>query len=798
MLWILALLPALYAGESSPAALAERISAAGLNPGECYRVRDLFLGKEDIRIYFTEGFIIFGNEVDGRRRSAVFSGDIDGGDGEVIVMPPHRSERLSLATFTESPNLNEHFSLALMIFSDSTAEALERAVQAQPRIRKSPERGALLADQWNSTVSNLSRSFGTRLVYDAMANRPPEAGFFYAAIQGNRRGNFDVVYDPTAPEQVQVGQVKFRDNRPFFNVWTSFVSRSFRNGAREPFRSGYQLSDYVIDATLDRNLSLTASTRTKLTVTGEPVGVMFFDVSPQVKITGVEVNGQPAEVWQRDSLRANLFGGRSGLFLVAAPQPLAAGVHEIRFEHDGNVVRQAGNGVYFVGARAHWYPSHGSDFAHFDITFRYPRGINLVFTGEVLEENSGEEWQVTRRRTRNPIRLAGFNVGEYKHIRKEEDGFAIEVYANTRVEDALRPQRRVVMMPRRDLSNPRRRGQLPELAPVTTEVPPPDPSARLEEFAEEVARAFRFMAEHFGPPPTDTLMVSPIPGAFGQGFPGLLYLSTMSYLAPEDRPEAVRSAYQEYFFSAILHAHETAHQWWGNTVTTTNYQDTWLMEALANYSALMLLEEHRGPEALQAVLDQYRTHLLTPNADGDTLESAGPISWGPRLDSSRATAFRVITYEKGSWIIHMLRRRLGDEAFLKMLGDLCRNFRFQSITTDDFRRHAAAYLPAGLQDRNLEYFFDQWVFDIGIPELRCEHRVRGNPPRVRVTGSIRQSGVPEYFSALVPVEIRLPGGEVIHRWLQTSEEPATFDFTLPEKPEAVVFNPGEGVLCIRK
>jgi aminopeptidase N len=350
------------------------------------------------------------------------------------------------------------------------------------------------------------------------------------------------------------------------------------------------------------------------------------------------------------------------------------------------------------------------------------------------------------------------------------------------------------MMPRRDVAVRRRGGRLPELTPVPTDTPAPDPTARLEEFAEEVAGAFRYMAEHFGPPPTETLMVSPIPGAFGQGFPGLLYLSTVSYLAPEDRPQNVRTAYQEYFYSEILHAHETAHQWWGNTVTTTAYQDAWLMEALANYSALMFLEQRKGPEALRTVLNQYRQHLLATNDDGETLESAGPISWGPRLDSSQASAYRIITYEKGSWIMHMLRRRLGDEAFLKMLGDLCKRYRFQSITTDDFRRHAAQYLPEGLPDPNLENFFDQWAFDVGIPELHLEHRARGNPPKVRVTGEVRQSNVPEYFSALVPVEIRLPDGKTFRRWLQTSEEAATFDVTLPAKPAAVILNPGESVL----
>src|SRR5205085_3994630 len=62
--------------------------------------------------------------------------------------------------------------------------------------------------------------------------------------------------------------------------------------------------------------------------------------------------------------------------------------------------------------------------------------------------------------------------------------------------------------------------------------------------------------------PLKTLTVSPIPGAFGQGFPGLLYLSTLAYLNTSDLPMPMRTESQKRFLSELLQAHETAHQWW--------------------------------------------------------------------------------------------------------------------------------------------------------------------------------------------------------------------------------------------
>jgi len=783
---MLALLAPTLAGAENPAAdLAAKIRS---------------FSKEDIRIYLTEGYLILGKAIEGRRFSAVFSAEgVEGGDGELLLMPPTRSERLSLATFTESPNLNEHFRFALMVFTDDTAETLTRKLRAQPRLRAAPERGLLLEQRWNSVVDNLTWSFGTRIVYDVLSGRPASSGFFYAAVQGNRLGSFDVVYDPTANEQVQVGQVRFRNNRPVFDVWTSFPSRSYRSGMRKPAGSEPLLSDYRIEATLSPDLELQATTKATLTVRERPQRVFYFDISPNMQVSEASIDGEACAIWQRESLRADLFRGRGGLFLTVAPHPLAPGEYVIEFRHHGRVVREAGNGVYYVGSRASWYPFHDLAFSNFDITFRYPEGLNLVFTGKMVEDRTEGEWHITRRRTDDPIRLAGFNLGRYERVTVSRPGFQVEVYANREVETALEPAQRVMIVPRPTAPWPRRRRQQAnELILIPTPVAKPDPTARLEPLAEEVADAFQFMRERFGPPLARTLMVSPIPGTFGQGFPGLLYISTMAYLSPEDRPTGARDRYNEYFFSEILHAHETAHQWWGNTVTAQGYQNAWLMEALANYSALLLLEKRKGAAALKMVLDKYRRDLLAKDPSGKSVDSAGPIVWGTRLNSSQARAWRTITYEKGSWIIHMLRRRLGDEEFLKMLGDLCRLYRYKSLTTEQFRKHAANYVPAGFPDRRLENFFDQWVYDTGIPTLRFSHRMRGAPPRVRVTGTVRQSDVPAYFTTFVPVEFQLPRGRSIVRWLRTSDEPASFDYTFRERPVRVVFNPGDSVLAVNR
>ncbi|MEI9811822.1 MAG: M1 family aminopeptidase [Acidobacteriota bacterium] len=78
----------------------------------------------------------------------------------------------------------------------------------------------------------------------------------------------------------------------------------------------------------------------------------------------------------------------------------------------------------------------------------------------------------------------------------------------------------------------------------------------------------------------------------------MIYLPALSYIDEGQRPSNVQDSRQKTFFSDLMVAHEVAHQWWGDTVATTAYQDQWMMEALAQYSALLWMEKKRGAGAV--------------------------------------------------------------------------------------------------------------------------------------------------------------------------------------------------------
>lgn len=773
---------------ATPAAdLARAIRETGLDRNECYRVRDLTLVKDDIRIYLTDGYLIFSKPVAGRPIGAIFTTEVENGDGEVLLLPPTLAERRSLASYTGSPNLDEHFQTAALLFTGDIYHELLTQLPNNPSNRKTPEIGALLEESWTPVLRNLASGYATRMTLDLLNQSAHKPDLLSAIIQSPKLGTFDVVYDRENADQIAAGQLVNRNGREYFDVWTHFPSRATRNGSG-PAPLSWNLSDYRIQATVSPDLKLSAVTRVKLKAPADGLAAVPLGISPDMDVSEVTVDGKRAEVLQEHALRSST-GRENELFLVVPAEPLKTGHdYEMEFHHAGQVIVQTGDRIYYVKARGNWYPSSGFLWTNFDLTFRYPRDLELVTPGDVVEDRTDGEWRITRRIPSASIGIAGFNLGDYAHARVTRGDYTVDVCANRSLEPALRP------VARTPPPLPAVGRRFPRTA--TVELPPQvqaaDPLARLRTLASDVASTLEFMGSKFGPPPMSHLTVSPIPGQFGQGFPGLIYLSTRSYLNPSDTHMQPADA---LFFDELLQAHETAHQWWGGLVYSATYRDDWLLEALANYSALLYLEKYKGPHELETLLDGYRTALLAKSESGKPVDAAGPLVLGTRLESSlEPRAWQVITYGKGSWILQMLRRRMGDERFFSMLAEVVHRYSRRQITTEEFRSLAAQFLPPKSEDPKLETFFDQWVYGTGIPALKLTYAVKGKAPSVRLIATLTQSDVGEDFSALTPVEIQTGRGQTLTRWVYSSNEPVSFTVNLKQPPAKVALDPHYAVL----
>jgi aminopeptidase N len=576
----------------------------------------------------------------------------------------------------------------------------------------------------------------------------------------------------------------------YFNVWTSFNSNSRRKKNMAGPDPEFAVENYRIDATVDPQLLVRATTRMEVTPKRKTRAAAFI-ISSKMRVLDANVDGQPAEVFERESARSNLIRADDDQeFLVVAASELEAGKpHHFEVRHEGAVISTAGDHVYYVASRATWYPRRGSEFARYDLTFHYPKDLGFVATGDFVEERIDGDWKITRRKTDVPIRFAAFNLGNYKSVSITQGPYKIDVYANRALESALKPKPEPPDPPASEGLRRRPPAPMEGLGAA-----PPNPVGRLEALATDVASAFGFMVSEFGPPPLRTLTVSPIPGGFGQGFPSLLYLSTLAYLDPAQRPKRMRDRFQETFFNDMLDAHEIAHQWWGNLVQGAGYQDAWLMEALANYSALMYLEKKKGPHAVDTILDDLRGHLVERSHTGRPLESAGPITWGYRLSSSQSPdAWHHIIYDKGAWVMHMLRRRMGDDRFLAMLRAMCKRYEYQSISTEQFRQLTAEFMPPNSPDSDLTNFFDTWIYGTGIPAIKMTAVVHG----LKVSGTLTQSDVPDDFSTRVPVEVQA-GRQHSLFWVMTASDPVQFDMTAKALPVKVTLDGKDALIVVKK
>jgi hypothetical protein len=781
------------------AAIGAQLHQLALDSDACYRVRDIPLDRPDVRFFFTDGWLIFARPIGRKRIAALYTARESTDDAELLVRPSNRSERASLARAAGAPNLNEHFRAAVFLFTDGGGEELISAIE-QSGAKKSAERGLLYASEAGETVRNLATSMEVRVTYDLLTDAAGRGeGLAFAAIRGNTLGNFDVVFDPTAYEQAIVGKVNNTSAGPQFDTWTSFRSRASLRAATPP-PADFSLENYRIEATIQPDLHLQAVTRMTLRAGQRLAGVIELNISPRMNLTEARVDGKAVEIFRRRALRESLASGFNDNFLIGLPAPVEAGqTCEIEIRHDGEVIHKAGDGVFFVADRISWYPTRDYRFATYDLTFRLPKQYLLAAPGDPIEERVEGDWRIVHRRSTQPIRMAGFNIGSYEHVSVKRGDYEVDMYANTNAEPFLPVRKTTAAVAPASPDGP---------APAARkagagDAPPkgaPNPAARMGAVGAEIAEEFEWMASQFGPPPLKRIAVSPIPGFFGQGFPGLIYLSTVSYLEDSARKTLLKSdSSSAEFFTSIMHAHEVAHQWWGNLVSPASYHDEWIVEALANYSALLVLERKRGPKALETVLDEYRRALLAPGLVS-TVESSGPITWGIRLrEESQLEVWRAIIYGKGTWIVHMLRRRMGDQAFLRMLAELRRRYELRPISTEEFRALAAEFLPAHDPDPALESFFDTWVYGTGIPLLEMTTSIRGKAPAVVLTATVRQSGVPEDFVTEAPLEIRpAGGGQPVLRWVHTSSEPAVLSVKLKTRPQKVELAPGMALLMRTK
>lgn len=224
--------------------------------------------------------------------------------------------------------------------------------------------------------------------------------------------------------------------------------------------------------------------------------------------------------------------------------------------------------------------------------------------------------------------------------------------------------------------------------------------------------------------------------------------------------------------------HEIAHQWFGNSVTEANWDDVWLSEGFATYFSHLFYEHADGRDAFVDTLRQARDRIYEFHASNPLYR----IVHDNISDMSEVTTRQ--TYDKGAWILHMLRSKIGDEAWWTGIQSYYREHMNSNATTNDFRRHIEKACEC-----SLAAFFDQWLYRAGNVELSGTWHFDEDKKSIEVSLTQTQESDPD-FSIDVEVGI-LNAGQLIPEihTLALTQRNGRLSIPAEVKPESVLIDP---------
>ena len=314
------------------------------------------------------------------------------------------------------------------------------------------------------------------------------------------------------------------------------------------------------------------------------------------------------------------------------------------------------------------------------------------------------------------------------------------------------------------------------ITPLSYYVPQTDAPFALKGFAPSIP-SLVFFSETIAPYPYEKLAL--IVGA--TRFGGMENSSAIVFTNTLFNPKPAAPVSKTFGIpggTVSLIAHEIVHQWFGNSVTESTWADLWLSEGFANYFGNLFMQRYDGEDVFQLYMKQaaanvfaYEKKNLTPIHDRETEDLMDLLN--------------ALNYQKGAWVLHMLRSRLGDEAFFRGIRNYYQTHASATASTEDLR--AALEKASG---HDLRVFFQRWVYDSGHPqyELRWQW-LRSGELRLE----LKQVQPGNVFLDPVPVVIKTGSGSRDVR-LQPVGKTTVATIKLSEQPSGVELDPQNTLL----
>jgi hypothetical protein len=706
------LLPVPAAADApDPAALRQEIAALRLDPGRAVTLQHVRLAAGLAQLELN-GTLIPTSPVGGKVVEMVFLGQ-----GRIAMEPPDAIEAGQLELFTGQSRLDAEFGEAVLVVGlDAAVDAMLRKTPAQPD-PVTMARAQVLHDEWRKRREREVVGVERSLLADALRD-PSAEGYFAALFRGAQPGDFVYLVDPASREQVTLGRFTpldatekekrrilkeiTREQRKGrliglelddLGTWDTWLSASLRDaqGRLRPGSPPFEPRKYTLDLTIDDKLRLSGSARIDLEtiIPGSRTVLVRVD---DLKVTRVT-----------DAAGADLF------YLPGADEievVLPEGGESVVVHFESSPIEKDWN-LYRLLDTESWYPQTGEvNRAAHDVTFHWPRGLDLMAGGRRVDggESGGTKWE--RRVFDVPVVGYSFELGNFDVVTAKAGHVDLRFAFGSGSSMTGRSTRESVM--------------------------------------NAVKDSLAYFEEIYGPYPFDELTVVTASRSFSQSLSGFMTLG--DYLLNDAGMWNRMFGLED---RRLVIAHEMAHQWWGDHVGWASYRDQWMSEALASYSALLFARERLKNELSGVDLTEGWYDAVTAQLpDGSPIESVGPIVLGWRLISSRATAaYQPIVYMKGAVVMDMLARSLGEENFPKVLRQVVKAGGGRTITTEDLFS-----VIETVTSTDLDPFTAQYVYGTGLPEVLYSASFEKTADGWLVKGKARQQTPHRFRYKVVPTD----------------------------------------------
>ncbi len=819
------------ASAADPRAIYDLLRAARPE-GASVSAANLTLERDVFRLRFDRGAFRFLAPVEGRRFGAVFVGS-----GSLELSPASEIERSHLALVTGVnglATLRMPFESLVLLFTDGTeAEIDAKTAPAGSAASPRADRAYESFRSWQRT--ELKINLQLRLLESLLREPPARGSVFLAWIPEGRLPPGIAAVDPGGLDWL-IGRVAGESsallatgNRGGLWYCSASEEQLARGGAvPPPFLA--RAIEYGVDTTIFPDTRLSGTTTIRLVPMDAGLRVVRLYLTDRLRLRTAEIQVPGSEAWVPAAVvqEKEDEDSESAALLSEAPPPGAPA--RLRLTYDGGeVLRDAGDGNFLVESRDNWYPNLGMlhDLSVYDLTYRHPKEFEVVSVGTKIAERADGDANVVVWKSDRPIRVAGFNYGKFRQLERSdaEAGMTLFVYTNRGTPDFIHSlnQSLIRIAAMQHVVDPdivnflggvhadqiglRGSNSLASAGVTPVHV---DPEILASAAIADGLATARIGKAVFGPLPDSRIAITQQTQAFfGQSWPALLYVPYVAALDPATRREIGLQGASDFIERVV--PHEFAHQWWGQLIGWQGYRDRWISEGFAEFTASLVIEAAGGAKRAADYWERARRRILsTPTGCNVSNAAAGPIALGQRLITPRNPyAYDVIVYEKGAYVLHMLRMWMRDwrgadpdREFHETMRDFATTFAGRTPSTRDFQavveRHVTPRM-SGSAEPSMDWFFRQWVYGTDIPRLRPKLRVeRGSGGRFRVTGFVTQDGVPADFRTVVPIFAELGRGELLHvaSLPLVGNVKASLDipFDAAERPRRALANPHHEVL----